>query len=476
MNIVLDYEKGYKMARIKADKAVVDSVREHLSVPNEAAAILRKKNVKFVQSRLYQITPTGRFRIGLFKEIVKYLKATYVCTITLTDEFKAVALPRLTVKEFVPPAAPLTLRGYQEEVVKAGLEYGRGIAIVGTGGGKTLIIATLVQNLIARGLKQILIIVPDLGLTNQTHSDFTSYKVDFTHSIWTGKNELDMSTQVIICNHGVLNARADKNDWINFVDAVIIDEVHTAKKNNNITDILNDIKTPFKFGFTGTLPSDMYQQWSIIGSIGSVIFQKTGAELREEKYLAPVKVSCIRIDYKTAYVSQYKEVIEFVERNEFRNKTIAKITSKLTKNALVLVDHIEHGELVTAAIKAAAPNKQVYFIQGEVEVEERARIIKLMEECNDVVVVAIAKIFSTGINVKNLHYLLFAAIGKSFIKVVQTIGRGVRLHESKERLVIFDIIDELPYLAKHFEERLEIYKNEDIECVETKLQEKVTNV
>ena len=107
--------------------------------------------------------------------------------------------------------------------------------------------------------------------------------------------------------------------------------------------------------------------------------------------------------------------------------------------------------------------KQVYFIQGSVEVEERRKIQQLMETNNDVVCIAISKIFSTGISIKNIHYIMFAAGGKSKIKTLQSIGRGLRVHENKDVLTIIDLVDELIYGGKHFDKRKEFYDLEKIQ-------------
>ena len=117
-------------------------------------------------------------------------------------------------------------------------------------------------------------------------------------------------------------------------------------------------------------------------------------------------------------------------------------------------------------------NEKIFFIRGEVEVEERERIKSIIEADNDVVVVAISKIFSTGINVKNLHYIVFAGGGKAKIKTVQSIGRGLRLHINKDKLIIFDISDQLYYGIQHTSKRKQIYEKEKIQYNTTDIHEK----
>ena len=127
-----------------------------------------------------------------------------------------------------------------------------------------------------------------------------------------------------------------------------------------------------------------------------------------------------------------------------------------------MVDYIEHGQLIYDNILKNNPTKQVFYIKGEVAIQEREKIRTLMEEHNNVIVVAISKIFSTGINIKNLHYIVFAGGGKAKIKILQSIGRGLRLHNGKKDLIIVDIMDQLTYGIKHGSKRITFYKDEKI--------------
>ena len=137
-----------------------------------------------------------------------------------------------------------------------------------------------------------------------------------------------------------------------------------------------------------------------------------------------------------------------------------------------MVDYIQHGELLYGIVSKMMPEKQCFFIRGEVEVEERDRVRQLMESNSNVVVVAISKIFSTGINIKNLHYIIFACGGKAKIKIVQSIGRGLRLHKDKTKLIIFDITDDLRYSAAHALKRQALYEKEHITFAIKEIEEK----
>lgn len=465
-----------------------EDIREAFSVKNEAAFFVRKRYGRFLPQRLYSITPTGRFEPGLYFEIRKYLTTKqYVGDVKTDDLLYDVIKPSKKWEkntqyniEVVPLALPL--RDYQEEIVKKALSIGRGTIVLATAGGKTLTAASLLTKLfLLHGSSfKCLYIVPDLGLVEQTTGDFKSYNVPFSVSKWTGNNPLDDNPgNVIVANLGILQSKNTDLSWIANIDALVVDEVHKIRKGNEVNKIIKLIKTPIRFGFTGTMPESFMDQWNIIGKIGPIIYEKHSHELRLENYVSNVQVQILKLRYsedpfKDTTVSSanlYREEQRFLMRNQFRNNVIGKLSCKLTNNTLILVDYIEHGETLYKTIKQLCPNKQIYFIRGEVEVTEREKIRALIENRTDVVVVAISKIFSTGINIKNLHFIVFACGGKAKIKIVQSIGRGLRLHKDKDKLIIFDIADEFKYSTAHMEKRINLYEKEKIQYSIKEIQE-----
>jgi superfamily II DNA or RNA helicase len=181
--------------------------------------------------------------------------------------------------------------------------------------------------------------------------------------------------------------------------------------------------------------------------------------LRDEEYLTNVEVVMLKINHPYT-VRGYKRELEIIQTDQDRHNIIKKIVKKMNKNVLILVNRIEHGDHLWETLQIEG--KSTYFVHGEVPVETRSEIIQEMENNDNVVSVAISAIFSTGINIKNLHYIVFAAGGKSFIRTVQSIGRGLRLHESKEKLVIFDIYDNFKFSMAHAGERKKFYDEEQI--------------
>lgn len=465
--ITIDYNPRRRKAILSGDN--FDVIREHFSVANPAARFSKKP---FIPKRLYAITPTGMFDIGLVDEILQALENRGIAdTVNLTDAAKKIYNPGFNWNIVTP--LKFTLHDYQRDIVERCIKQGRGTVVLGTGGGKTLTLATIIENYYNNYNKdtfKCLIIVPDLGLVTQTYNEFKEYNTTFTTTMWTGDIEPDFTANVIIANAGILQSRFEQHEFLKFVDLLVVDEVHKLKKSNKLTEIVEDITTNHVYGLTGTLPEDNKDKWNLIGKIGKVLIEKPSHELRAEGKLTEVKVKILEVTYKEGYIGDYNDELDFIKNNQFRNKAIKHICTNFKKNILIVVNHIDHGEILTNLLKDLT-NRQVFFIQGSVDVDERETVKQLMESSDDVICVAISSIFSTGINIKNIHLIMIAAGGKSFIRLVQTIGRGLRKHHSKSELIIIDIVDKLKYGVKHLEDRLRIYRKEKIEYSVKEIEE-----
>jgi superfamily II DNA or RNA helicase len=218
---------------------------------------------------------------------------------------------------------------------------------------------------------------------------------------------------------------------------------------------------------TGTLPDDKVDEWNIIGKLGTVFYEKTSYDLRLENYLTNADIKIIQLSYNdkpisNPQVNDFRNELNFIYNNEFRNEVIKGIVSKSKNNVLILINHLAHGDVLYSLLKDVK-DKKTYYIKGEVEVEERAKVIKEMEESDNIVCIAVSAIFSTGVNIKNLHMIVFASGGKSFIRTIQSIGRGLRLNPNKDKLIIIDIADKLEYSQEHSQKRKEIYTQEKIQ-------------
>ena len=473
-NVVkFDYDARKRLALLSGDH--FDEIREHFSVHNDAAKFARYKN-RFIPSRRYVITPQGRFEPGLYHTVKDFIRESSPDTkIHICDALRDVIQPSFAdVYRDERPKLNLELRDYQKTIVDMCLKCGRGVTILATAGGKTLTMASLIESIYRKSQQlKCLIVVPDLGLVNQTFSDFIEYGTTFLHSKWTGSDKINHGSNIIIANMGILQSDKSDIDWIKDIDMLVVDEVHKLRKDNKINKMIKSIRTPHKYGFTGTMPEQQLDQWNIIGHMGRVLYEKNSFQLRKQQYVAKAKVQVIKIEYNEKPPvfpsdrydpsARFRREQQFIAKNNFRNGIISKLSENFDNNSLIMVDYIEHGEELYGKLRAECKNKQVFFIKGEVEVEERDKVKKLMEKKKDIVCIAISKIFSTGINIKNLHYIVFAGGGKAKVKIIQSIGRGLRLHKDKTGVIIIDIADMLHYGTQHYSKRLGLYKDEKID-------------
>ena len=450
-----------------SDKELFETMREHFSVENTGARFARGRG-RFMPRRKYVITPLGACELGLYWEVRQYLIKNQINEPVDITPALAKALKVGTNKEIVTDFK-FTLRNYQEEVIQKAIKLGTGTCVLGTGAGKTFTTAALIEQFYRASNDpdtfKCLMLVPDLGLVTQTFDEFINVGITYKCTKWTGKTKPDFTANVIIANIGIIQSQFEDHDWLRHIDLLIVDECHKITAGNKISKIVQQIKTPNKFGFTGTLPEDQLNKWSIIGKLGPVIYEKNSYELRLENFLTNVNVKIMNINYSPrphfSGPTGYRDELEYIYNHDRRNTIIQSLVRKLPNNTLIMVNHIAHGDIIMEYLEKIE-GKKVYFIQGSVDVEERDRIKAIMEKETNVVVVAISAIFATGVNVKNLHNIIFASGGKSFIRTVQSIGRGLRKHDSKDKLVIFDMCDQLNYGVAHCDKRKDIYDKEKI--------------
>lgn len=467
--LLLDYNKSYRKGKILTDSLNLEKIRKHFSAKIENIDMIRRKSGNaFIPDREYAIPKTGMFDFGLREEIVKYLNDKNI-DFEFTENYLKQTDIGFSV-ETVFDGLKIKHRDYGLEAVSNALESGCGTILSSTGSGKSMLTASLIENIKMTGTFdgfKCLIIVPGLSLVEQLNNDFIDYGVTFTHSGWTGKNPLK-NTEVVICNSENFCASFDKHPWIKNVNLLIQDECHRVGNSTQLSKKISKIKTPHKYGFTGTLPKVKMDEWKIIGTFGPVIFEKQSKELRDAGYLSQACIKVVKLIHKNPPVMNYRQELEYIYNSSKRYSIIGKIVSKLNNNSLILVNHLTHGE-ETLRLLSDIKGKDVYFVHGGMPVEERQEIIRKMEEQDNIICIAMSSIFSTGINIKNLHYILFISGGKSFIRIVQSIGRGLRLHESKNKLTLIDICDNLRYSMEHVEKRKEYYQEQEIEYRESEI-------
>lgn len=466
MIVNFTYCSRYNKGILKLDdKDLFNAIREKYSTIDDFSKDQRRK---------YLITPLGRFDIGLFFVLYKIFKKLNV-NINVSSELLDKVIPN-NFKDFqITPVenSKFQLRDYQEAGIYEAFKFGRGIFELGTGGGKTLILASIIESVYKKINKKIFILVPDLSLVNQTFNDFNEYQCSFSFSKWCGNSLLNLDTKVIIANVGIIN-RCDKKllEWFSDVDLFFIDEAHKIKKGSKLNDKIKNIKCKNIFGLTGTLPLDDYTRNYILSVFGNVIYAKPSYELIEEGYLTKVYTQFIHINHydteslafeknRNLPTDNYYKELEFINNSIFRKEKVKNICNSINNNILILVERIEEGNKLHEYLSNYT-DKKVYFIYGDTDVQDRLKIINEIEKNDDIICIAMSKIFSTGISINNLYYILFWYLGKSFTKTIQSVGRSLRLCEDKDKAIIFDFYDNTYYSTSHKSDRELFYQKEKI--------------
>ena len=262
--------------------------------------------------------------------------------------------------------------------------------------------------------------------------------------------------------------------WFDQFSCLLGDEVHIFKS-KSLTGIMNKmVNCKYRHGFTGTLDGTQTHRLVLEGLFGSVNKVTTSKELMDAGTLAKLKVECIVLKYPEADCKfmkdqGYQDEVDLIVRDERRNKFIVDLTKHLNGNTLVLFQFVEkHGDVLHAMINKSLDNRKVFYVYGGTDTQTREDIRAITEKEKDAVIVASYGTFSTGINIRNLHNIVFSSPSKSRIRVLQSIGRGLRQGDNKtERLL--DIADDFTYKSRqnftlrHFMERINIYNEEEFD-------------
>lgn len=480
MEAIFEFDTVLRKPRIKSE--YLDQIREHFSTEDKALVFLRRRAGRNIPVRKYAITNKGCFDLPFFDTICAELQTHMPgLQLTATKEFAQLS----KTKQLSDKLLPLNIepRDYQQESALEALKKGKGIIVLPTSAGKTLVIALIATAVLNQHNHNILILVPNIQLVQQSYNDLIEYGIPSELiSRWTGNHEFQ-NTKIVIANDQILLSEKQDKTVLQHFKTIFVDECHKMASAEKITKLVKSLKCSHIFGFTGSLPENKFDVWSLNRIFGPVIYFKKSVELREEKYISNVRAVGIELTHKNIPefarpsmaepTAGYEEEITWLHTNAFRNSVINKLITKLDTNTLILVDRIAHGEHLLEHLQTHnTSNKEIYFIQGSVEVDEREKIRQLMESSHNIVCVAISKIFSTGISIKNLHNIVFAAIGKARIKIIQSIGRSLRLHHTKSIATIFDIADVcLTYGHKHYNERKRLYESERIPFISSSINE-----
>ena len=366
-------------------------------------------------------------------------------------------------------------RDYQRESVKHAIKEGRTLLLSPTASGKSLIIYSLIRYHQLKGRKQ-LIIVPTTSLVEQMYGDFADYSTangwkvqENCHKIYGGKEKHNDAPITISTWQSIYKY---PKKWFENFDVFYGDEAHLFKA-KSLTTLMNKcVNTKYRIGTTGTLDGTKTHRLVLEGTFGQVHKVTTTKKLMDDKQLANLKIICCTLNYKDAERKlikgmTYQEEIDWIVTNPERNNIIKNLTIAQDGNTLLLFQFVEkHGKVLYDMLSEACKDRKIFFVFGGTDTETREEIRALTEKESNAIIVASYGTFSTGINIRNLHNIVFASPSKSRIRNLQSIGRGLRRGDNKVTCNLFDIGDDLSWKSKknytlnHLIERIKIYNEE----------------
>ena len=364
---------------------------------------------------------------------------------------------------------PFEPRDYQLEGFHHALSYKKSLLVSPTASGKSLIIYLIVRALNVKTL----IIVPTTSLVSQLYSDFQEYGWDsakYCHQVYAGQDKVS-DKQVVISTWQSIYKLHKKT--FEPYKLVIGDEAHGFKSKSLTSIMTKCVNAEYRIGTTGTLDGTQTHKLVLEGLFGKVYKVTSTAKLIDRKQLAPFRVEIVVLKYPDVICEQFRKIkyadeLEFIVGHEKRNKYIRNLVLSLEGNTLLLFRLVKkHGRILYDMIKEKTDDdRKTFFVFGGTETEVREQIRAIAETERDAIIVASYGVFSTGINIRNLHNIVFSSPSKSRIRNLQSIGRGLRLSDNNQETVLYDIADDLRwknrknYAYRHHEDRMKIYDEE----------------
>ena len=364
---------------------------------------------------------------------------------------------------------PFEPRDYQLDGFHHALSYKKSLLVSPTASGKSLIIYLIVRALNVKTL----IIVPTTSLVSQLYSDFQEYGWDsakYCHQVYAGQDKV--SDKLVVISTWQSIYKLNKKTFEPY-RLVIGDEAHGFKSKSLTTLMTKCVNAEYRIGTTGTLDGTQTHKLVLEGLFGKVYKVTTTKKLMDRKELSSLNVEIILLKYPDVICEQFKQIkyadeIEFLVGHEKRNKYIRNLVLSLEGNTLLLFRLVKkHGRILYDMIEEKTDdNRKTFFVFGGTETETREQIRAIAETERDAIIVASYGVLSTGINIRNLHNIVFASPSKSRIRNLQSIGRGLRLSDTTDKTTLYDIADDLRwknrknYAYRHHEDRLKIYDEE----------------
>ena len=471
---------NYSMMNIDCSRGIAQELSEYFSfyVPGYKFMPAYKNKVWDGKIRLFN-SMTGELGAGLYVYLLKFATERSYSVDTEESHQYGFPFPAEQPLQYMSDlladeALPFQPRDYQYDAIEKALKRTRAILLSPTGSGKSFIIYLIMQYWLRHfsNNNKVLVIVPTTSLVEQMHQDFIDYgyKPEDLHRIYSGKDKTTNKRIIISTWQSIYKLQ---KKWFSQFGMVIGDECH-GFKSKSLSSIMNKAtEAKYRFGLTGTLDGTQTHRLVLEGLFGPVYKVTTTKKLQDNNTLAPLDIKVLLLNYseevrKNFGKKTYQEEIDFIIGHEARNRLISNLALDAEGNTLILFNRVDaHGKPLFELINSKVnENRKVFFVSGEVATGDREAIRKIVEGQKNAIIVASLGTFSTGINIRNLHNIVFASPSKSQIKVLQSIGRGLRKSDDGRITTLYDVADDLHwksqqnYTLLHSAERVKIYGKE----------------
>lgn len=464
--------------QIDADPSVAMELSDHFSFVSPAAKFSQAyRNGRWDgKTRLFSTT-THKIYAGLLDKIVDWADDSgYLVTLDPIETAERSLEDSERVSRLVYDSLKLPFVPYDHQInaLTASIQNKRALILSSTSSGKSLVIYALCRMYQKMGIKT-LVIVPSINLVRQMKGDFEDYAKNDAWSVDENVQTISEGADRTVVKPIVVStwqAIVDEpTKWFRQFSSVVGDECHGFKAKSLQTIMKKLDRCPYRVGFTGTLDGMEIHELIVEGVFGPVFVAARAKDLIDKKISAELMIHCLVLDHGRLDNPplEYQDEIDYLCRSSDRNKFLEELTSRCKGNTLLLFQYVEkHGKVLYEQFKKQFGSDRVFYVSGEVSGEERDRIRHEVESRNDAIILGSYGTFSTGVNIKRLHNVVFASPSKAKVRVIQSIGRGLRITQTKKSVKVWDISDIIRredkkecYSVRHLKERVNHYIAED---------------